>query len=94
MQNCSMKVSDQFILRTIADENLLIPVGEAALTVKGLIALSESGLLLYEKLKSGCERADLVHALLAEYDVSAEEAEADTDAFLAQLRNLNILVEG
>ena len=49
-----MKVSNQFILRTIADEHLLIPVGEAALSVKGLIALSESGKLLFEKLKSGC----------------------------------------
>ena len=38
-----MKVSNQFIMRTIADEHLLIPVGEAAISVKGLIALSESG---------------------------------------------------
>ena len=38
-----MKASNQFILRTIADEHLLIPVGDAALSVKGLIALTESG---------------------------------------------------
>ena len=88
-----MKVSDQFILRSVAGENLLIPTGEAALSVKGLIALSESGLLLYEKLKGGCERAELVAALLAEYEVSAAQAEADTDAFLNQLRQLNMLVE-
>lgn len=88
-----MKVSDQFILRNIAGENLLIPTGEAVLSVKGLIALSESGLLLYEKLKSGCERAELIAALLAEYEVSFSQAEADTDDFLNQLRQLNMLVE-
>ena len=64
-----MKASNQFILRTIADEHLLIPVGEAALSVKGLIALSESGVILYNKLKNGCTRADLVAALMAEYEV-------------------------
>lgn len=88
-----MKASNQFILRTIADEHLLIPVGEAALSVKGLIALSESGVILYNKLKNGCTRADLVAALMAEYEVSEEIATQDTDAFLNQMRQLGMLVE-
>lgn len=88
-----MRVSDQFILRSIAGEHLLISTGEAALKVGGLIALSESALLLYEKLKNGCEKTALVEAILAEYEVSAEEAAADVDAFLDQLRELNMLVE-
>lgn len=89
-----MKVSDQFILRTIADENLLIPVGNAAVSVKGLIALSESGVLLFNKLKEGCSKDELVTALTAEYEVSADEALRDTEAFLEQLRSLGILTDG
>lgn len=88
-----MRVSDRFVLRTIADEHLLIPVGEAAISVKGLIALSESGVLLYEKLKSDCSKDDLVAALCGEYEVSAEEAGRDTEAFLDQMRQLNMLIE-
>lgn len=88
-----MKASNQFILRTIADEHLLIPVGESAISVKGLIALSESGLLLYKKLMDGCSRVDLIAALTAEYEVSEEEAAQDTDAFLNQMRQLNMLVD-
>lgn len=88
-----MRVSDQFVLRTIAGENLLIPVGEAAISVKGLIALSESGVLLYERLKSGCTLEDLISALRGEYDVSPEEALRDTQAFLEQMRRLNMLIE-
>ena len=88
-----MKVSDQFILRNIADEHLLIPVGEAAISVKGLIALSESGVLLYEKLKDECTEADLVAALTAEYDVSEAVAAQDVKAFIAQMQQLQILVK-
>ena len=88
-----MRVSDHFILRTIADESLLIPVGQAAMHIKGLIALSESGALLYNRLKDGCSRDDLVVMLTEEYDVSAEEAGRDTDAFLDQMRSLNMLLE-
>ena len=88
-----LKVSDQFILRTIADENLLIPVGEAAVTVKGLIALSESGVLLYNKLKDGCSKQMLVKTLTDEYDVSESVAAEDIEAFLDQMRQLRMLVE-
>lgn len=88
-----MKVSNQFILRTIADEHLLIPVGEAAISVKGLIALSESGKLLFEKLKNSCSREDLIAALMSEYEVAEEVAAQDTDSFLDQMRQLNMLVE-
>lgn len=88
-----MKISNQFIHRKIANEQLLIPVGEAAMTVKGLIALSESAGLLYEKLRDGCDREALIVALMAEYEVSEAVAAEDTDAFLNQMRELNILVE-
>ena len=88
-----MKVSDQFILRQIAGENILIPVGEAAISVKGLIALSESGALLYERLKTDCTREELIAALTAEYAVSEAEAARDTDAFLDQMRSLHMLTE-
>ena len=72
-----MKASNQFILRTIADEHLLIPVGESAISVKGLIALSESGVLLYKKLMDGCSREDLITVLTSEYEVSEDEAAQD-----------------
>lgn len=88
-----MKVNDQFILRNVAGDNLLIPTGHSALCVKGLILLSESGVLLYNKLKDGCTQEDLVAALTAEYEVSEQEATLDTQAFLEQMRQLNILLE-
>lgn len=88
-----MKVSDEFILRNVAGDNLLIPTGSSALDVKGLILLSESGVLLYNKLKNGCTKEELVEALTAEYAVSEDEAARDTEAFLDQMRQLKMLVE-
>lgn len=88
-----MRVSDQFVLRDIAGEQLLIPVGEVAIHVKGLIVLSESGALIYNRLREGCGKAELVEALTGEYAVSPEDAAGDVDAFLAQMRQLNMLIE-
>lgn len=85
-----MKIKDNFILREIAGEHILIPVGEAALRVHGMVTLSESAVLLYEKLQNECEE-DLVNVLTAEYEVDRDEALRDVKAFLAQMRRVGIL---
>lgn len=86
-----MKVSDEFVLRQVADEFLLIPVGSAALRISGMISLTESGYLLYQQLQGGCSRDQLIRVLLDTYEVEAAEAAADVDAFLEKMRKLRIL---
>lgn len=78
-------------MREIAGEHILIPVGSAALQVHGMITVSESGLLLYQKLQNECSEEELVDALLGEYDVDRDVAEADVKAFLDQMRQVGIL---
>ena len=88
-----MRVSDRFVFRKIGQDHLLIPKGKAAMDVKGLIAMSESAVMLYEMLREGRSREKLIAALVAEYGVAEEIAAEDTDAFLDQMRQLQILVE-
>lgn len=88
-----MRISEQYMLRQVAEEYLVIPVGEAALKIKGLIGLSESGSVLYRRLQQGCSQEDLVSALLAEYDIDEDTARADIEAFLGQMRSMGILIE-
>lgn len=88
-----MKATSEMILREIAGEHLLIPVGQTALKVKGMVTLSESGLLLWNKLQSDCTEEDLVDAVLAEYQVDRDTAAADVKAFLNQMREVGILLD-
>ena len=88
-----MKANGNFILRQVADEFLLIPVGETALRIKGMLSLSESGSLLYKRLQTECTREDLIRTLLADYDVDEETAGADVDEFLASMHRLGMLEE-
>lgn len=88
-----MKWKSGFILRRVASETVLVPVGEAARQVPGILGLSESGALLYERLRSPCTRQELVELLLGEYDVPPAQAARDVDAFLAHMRQLGVLEE-
>ena len=86
-----MKIKDNFILGEVAGEDILIPVGEAALRVHGMVTLSESAVLLYEKVQAECDEEALVDVLTGEYDVERDEALQDVKAFLAQMRQVGIL---
>ena len=86
-----MKVREDLVLREVAGESILIPVGKIALDIKGMFTLTESGTLLYRKLTEDCTKEDLVQALLGEYEVDREKATEDVDAFLEQLETAGVL---
>ncbi|MBR4888075.1 MAG: PqqD family protein [Clostridia bacterium] len=88
-----MRAMNEMVLREVAGEHILIPVGKTAMRVKGMISLSESGSLLWQKLQQDCTFEDLTNALLAEYDVDRAVAEQDVQAFLERLDSLGILVK-
>lgn len=88
-----MRVSSELLLREIAGEHILVPVGATALRIHGMITLSDSGVLLWEKLQNEATKQDLVNAILKEYDVDEETAQQDVEAFLAKLDDLGLIIE-
>lgn len=86
-----MKIKSNFILRKISDSYVVVPVGDAVVDFSGLINLNESGAMLFELLQKGAEESDLVDALLGEYKVEREVAEADVKKFVAKVKDAEIL---
>ena len=86
-----MRVSKELILREVAGENILIPVGKAALIIHGMICLTETAAFLFGKLQEEHTEAELVDALLTEYDVDRETAAKDVREFVEQMESVGIL---
>jgi hypothetical protein len=55
------------------------------------LAANEAGGMLWRALATGATRESLATSLADEYGISAERAQADTDAFLAALRDRGLL---
>lgn len=77
-----MKVKNGFMLRAIAGQWVIIPLGARVVEFNGIMTLSESGAILWRLLENGAEVGELVAAILAEYDIDAETAERDVNNFL------------
>ena len=85
-----MKLKDGFILRTVAGETVVLPASGVT-NFDMMITLNDTGKFLWERLAVGAEEADLVKALLAEYDVTEEIAAKSVSAFVARLKELDFL---
>ena len=87
-----MRVSNQVLLRKIAGENILVPIDDMLERFNGIMALNESGLLLWEALQKECTEEELIQTLLETYDTDHETAEKDVREFLKQLEKAEILI--
>lgn len=87
-----MRVTKDMVLREIAGEYVLIPTGEAAKKLYGIISLTESGKLLWETLAQDCTEEELVETILKTYEVDRQTASADVKRFIEKLTRENLLL--
>ncbi|MBQ9833165.1 MAG: PqqD family protein [Clostridia bacterium] len=86
-----MKKVDDFVLREIANEYVLVPTQGAARVFDGIITFNEQAVLLWNKIDE-CEDAKaLSKCLTDEYDVDPETALNDTQNFLNRLLEARII---
>ena len=86
-----MKIKKGFVVRSIAGESVVVALGAASKNFNGIVKLNDTGRFLWDMLEKGCEKNELVDALLAEYDVDPDTAKRDVDNFVGALEGANIL---
>lgn len=86
-----MKITEGFVLKNIADTNVVVPLGSKTVDFKAVITLNETGAFLWSNLENDCTEEALVEALLKEYAVDRETATADVKDFIAKLSEADLL---
>jgi len=86
-----MKIKDSFVLRKVADTYVVLPLLDPTINFDGMLSINETGVLLWEKLKTGATRDQLVKTLTDEFDVTEQTAETDVDAFIDTLSKAGCL---
>lgn len=86
-----MIIKKELIKREIAGDTILVPVGKTVYDSNGLFVLNELGSFIWDLLPRAETEAEICEAVLAEYEVSAEDAVRDVAEFIEKLRKLNIV---
>ncbi|MBP3477970.1 MAG: PqqD family protein [Oscillospiraceae bacterium] len=85
-----MKLKDGFLLREVAGQTVVLPTG-SELNLNMMITLNETGKFLWEQMQNEISEDALVCALLAEYDVDEDRVRKSVEAFVAKLKNHELL---
>lgn len=88
-----MKMSEGFELVNIAEEHLVVPVGEKADKVKGLIVVSPAAAFLLGKMKKDLTIDELVSLLTDHYNVSMDKAREDIIEMVDTLRSMGLIID-
>ena len=86
-----MKVKQDFMIKKILDDYIVVPVGEELVNFDAMITLNETGAFLWEQLQEEKTEEELVKALCAEFDVSQDIAKSDISEFIGLLQQAKVL---
>lgn len=87
-----MKIKENYVLQTIGDDYIVVPIAEEADRLHGIISLTETGAYLWRRLMEGIDtKSQLENALIQEYNISQDLAHNDVDAFVLQLESIGCL---
>lgn len=88
-----MKINGEFVLREIAGEIIILPVGKTALKMNGMITLDPVAALIWQGLTDEKDEPQILSEILDRFDVEEQQALADMKDFINQLREADLLLE-
>lgn len=89
-----MKINENFVLKSIAGEAVVMPVGDAVNKVNGMIKLNPTAEIMWKALETESTIEDVISAIRANcQNINEETIIEDVVAFIDKLRNLGILEE-
>ena len=88
----TVKINENFVLQQVADESIVVPVGEATKRLHGVIKLNSTGTFLWKMLENkNLSQEELVQELLSEFSADANQAREDVSIFVQQLNSFGCL---
>ena len=87
-----MRISEDYVYQEIADEVIVVPVGQAAEKNKGIIKLNPSGAFLWRIMSvKNVSKEDLVQELMKEEGIDLLTAQMDVDKYIGQLMSFGCI---
>ena len=88
-----MRLKDGVIFTKVADETIVVTVGEAAEAYKGMIKLNPTGAFIAENMLQETSREALMALLRKEYGIDEETAAEAVDSIVGKFASVELIKE-
>ena len=86
-----MKIKEGFVLRKVANQAIVIAVGKASESFKGMIKMNQTSKDIWNYIQNGVDVEDIVLEMKKKYDVDETVIRKDVLYIISVLRENNIL---
>lgn len=88
-----MKTNENYILREIDGESILIPIGEASEHLNGMIHLTPTAAFIWKEVDNSNCLEEIIQKLMGKYEVTEEIARRDIYGFLSEFYKRQMVLE-
>ena len=88
-----MKVNENVIHRCVVDEDILVPIGEAAGDTNGLYVLTPTGAEIWDMLAEGKGIEDIVSIMSEDYGEDPAVIREDVAAIIEKFKAMGLVTE-
>ena len=81
-----MKRNENYVVKELMGEFVLVPLGQAAIDFNGVITLNETAKFMWEAAEWDFTSADLEEALIKKYEIDSQTAKMATERFINTLK--------
>jgi len=81
------------VTRTVAGENMLVPVTGTLAATQCIFVLNEQGQFIWDRLDGQQSMAAILQEIQDEFDVSPEQAQMDLTSFIEELEKESLIKE-
>ncbi len=85
-----MKINNNFMLKKVAGEYMIIPTGNNNVNFSKIFNINETGAFIFEKLKDGKNKEDILELMSKEYNASKDILKNDIEEFIDELKKRGI----
>ena len=86
-----MKVKEEYVLKTVGNQTIVVPTGKEAVRFQGMITLNKTAKFLFLLLKEEQSEDTLVQKIIEHYEVDEQRARTDVKAFIELLEKHQLL---
>lgn len=87
-----MKINEDFMLRKIADEYIIVATGKSSQIFNGMITVNEVAAFIWENINNSKDEEEIVQKVLKEFDVDEETARTDVYGFTSELMRVGMII--
>lgn len=86
-----MKIKENYVMREVADQSIVIAIGEESKRFKGMINLNQTGRVVWTYLERGMDLGEIAKKISEKYEVDKNVAAKDVEKMVDKLYKAGVL---